>query len=67
MKIIRKIILFVSGILALRYLVGVFLDMVTFHWRAIPWALLQMAGWTAVCVYLILLDRQGAAPSSEGS
>ena len=60
MKILRKIILFVSGILALVNLVGVFLDVVTLHWLAIPWKLLHVAGWAAVCVFMILLDRRGA-------
>ena len=67
MKILRKVILFASGILALVNLVGVFLDAVTLHWRSIPWALLRVAGWTAVCVYLIRLDRRDAGASSGKS
>ena len=66
MKLLRKIILFASGALALVNLVGVLLHLVTFHWGAIPMALLRLAGWTAVCVFMIRLERGGAASAPKG-
>jgi len=65
MKLLRKILLFASGAFALLNLAGALLDLVTLHWVAAGWALLRAAGWTAVCVYLIRLDRRAAAAAAE--
>jgi hypothetical protein len=67
MKPLRKLILFATGILALVNLVGLFLDVLTLSWRAMPWKLLHVAGWAAICVYMIILDRRGAASPPEKS
>ena len=64
MKLLRKIILFVSGAFALINLVGLLLHLVTFHLGGALWSLLGAAGWTAVCVYMIRLERSAAASSS---
>jgi hypothetical protein len=65
MKPLRKLLIFVIGILALVDLVGVFLDVLLLHWRSIPWALLKTAFWAACCVTLIIVDRRGIAPAPE--
>jgi uncharacterized membrane protein YccC len=64
MKLIRRIILFVCGAFALIDLGGVLLHLVTFHWVKALWALLYAAGWGAVCVYMIRLERNSTASSS---
>ena len=64
MKLLRKVILFVSGALALINLVGLLLHLVTFHLVGALWSLLRVAGWSAVCVYLIRLERSAASSSS---
>ncbi|MCX5795928.1 MAG: hypothetical protein NTY77_10570 [Elusimicrobia bacterium] len=65
MRLLRKIMLFACGVLALINLVGLVLDLVTLHWLGAGWALLRAAGWAAVCVYLIRLDRRVSAPPPE--
>ncbi|MDD5630278.1 MAG: hypothetical protein PHU21_14525 [Elusimicrobia bacterium] len=65
MKIFRRIIMFATGILALVNLVGVVLVVMTRNWGALPWALLRLAIWAGICVYLIRLDRRAAAPPPE--
>jgi hypothetical protein len=59
MKVLRRILLFVSGILALIDLGSVFLAVVTLGWGSIPWRLLKLAFWAALCVYLINQERIG--------
>lgn len=69
MKLVRKLLVFSTGILALVDLVGVFLDVLILHWRSVPWALLKAAFWAAACVYLVILDRRAggaAAPQTSG-
>jgi hypothetical protein len=64
MKLLRKIILFASGALALVNLAGLLLHLATFHLAGALWSLLRAAGWGAVCVYMIRLERSAAASSS---
>lgn len=65
MRIIRKILVFLTGVLALVNLVGAFLDVIILHWRSVPWALVRTAIWAGLCIYLVVLDRRDSAPASE--
>jgi len=64
MRLLRKAMLLASGILALIYLVGLFLAVVTLRWSVLPGTLLRLALWTALCVYLIRRERRQVAPPS---
>jgi O-antigen/teichoic acid export membrane protein len=67
MRTLRKLLMYASAVFALINLVGVVLALLTLNWAGAGWSLLRAAGWTAVCVYLLRLEKNAAPPSVTGS
>ena len=62
MKIFRKVVLYAAGFFALINLAGLIMTMAALRWSAVPWAILRLAIWVGICLYLIYLDRRSAPP-----
>ena len=67
MRILRKVILVIVGLLALANLFVVIVAVLMRNWTGLPGALLRVAIFGGLCVYLIRLDRRGPVPPAEGS
>lgn len=67
MRILRKIFLFVSAAFALFDLLRTAKNLLTFHPLNACWSLLFAAGWAAVFIYLLRLEKNAAAPAAPGS
>ena len=59
MKILRRIILVVAALFALLNLGRAAWDLVTLHWISMTWALIKLAIWAGICVYIIRQEKSG--------
>ena len=67
MRILRKVVMYASAVFSVINLVGVVLELLTLSLTGALWALLRAAGWAAVCVYMLRLEKNAAPPAAPAS